>query len=136
MEPREAWRGWFGGCGQFDCTGMENMLIQDLTGDLLGHEGSIVSNNELLVEGDLRDICKFYSAWNAYDCVTTDFGVLEWDAISSDKQKLSPAPVYITNDKFTNKINMWREWAWQGPEPLNERLNRFVSLILVNRAHK
>lgn len=21
MEPKEAWRGWFGGCGQFDCTG-------------------------------------------------------------------------------------------------------------------
>jgi hypothetical protein len=27
MEPREAWRGWFGGCGQFDCTGMKNVLI-------------------------------------------------------------------------------------------------------------
>lgn len=27
MEPREKWRGWFGGCGQFDCTGLENMLI-------------------------------------------------------------------------------------------------------------
>lgn len=27
MDPREGWRGWFGGCGQIDCTGMENMLI-------------------------------------------------------------------------------------------------------------
>lgn len=27
MEPKVAWRGWFGGCGQMDCTGLENMLI-------------------------------------------------------------------------------------------------------------
>lgn len=27
---------------------------------------------------------------------------------------------------------MWREWSWQGPEPLNERLNRFVALVKMN----
>lgn len=27
MEPRDTWRGWFGGCGNMDCTGLENMLI-------------------------------------------------------------------------------------------------------------
>jgi len=60
MEPREAWRGWFGGCGQFDCTGLENMIIQDLTGDLLGHQGTIISNNELIgYAEDMRSECTF-----------------------------------------------------------------------------
>lgn len=26
-EPKEAWRGWFGGCGTMDCTGLENVLV-------------------------------------------------------------------------------------------------------------
>lgn len=26
-EPREKWRGWFGGCGNMDCTGLENVLV-------------------------------------------------------------------------------------------------------------
>lgn len=52
MEPREKWRGWFGGCGQFDCTGLENMIIQDLTGNLLGYEGTIISNNESIAYSD------------------------------------------------------------------------------------
>jgi hypothetical protein len=46
IEPSANARGWFGGCGQFDCTGLENVLIQDLTGDFLGVEGTIISNNE------------------------------------------------------------------------------------------
>lgn len=33
----------------------------------------------------MSDICTYYAHWNAYDCVTTDFGVLEWDAVSEDK---------------------------------------------------
>jgi len=27
MDPDPEWRGWFGGCGEFDCTGLENVLI-------------------------------------------------------------------------------------------------------------
>lgn len=27
MDPNPEWRGWFGGCGDMDCTGLENVLI-------------------------------------------------------------------------------------------------------------
>lgn len=27
---------------------------------------------------------------------------------------------------------MFREWAWDGPEPLNRRMNRFTGIIPLN----
>lgn len=45
------------------------------------------------------------------------------------------APVYLSNGYFNNSINAWREWEWQGPEPLNKRLMNFVSIILFNRTY-
>ena len=37
--------GWFGGCGNLLCTGMNNYLIHDWTGDLLGFQGILIANN-------------------------------------------------------------------------------------------
>ena len=54
-----------------------------MTGDLLGHEGTIISNNELVA--DHLAECSFVREWNAYDCETTDLAVLEFDAIGEDK---------------------------------------------------
>jgi hypothetical protein len=89
------------------------MIIQDLTGNLLGHMGTIISNNELVADAELlRDTCTFVPTWNAFDCATHDFGVLEWNANSADKSKFSNAPVTIENNLYKNKINMWREWEW------------------------
>lgn len=33
----------------------------------------------------MSDLCTFVPAWNAFDCQTTDFGVLEWNAEGDDK---------------------------------------------------
>lgn len=52
-----------------------------------------------MAEG-LKDLCTYYEKWNAYDCITTDLGILEWDAVSDDFNKLTPVPVYLTNDVF------------------------------------
>ena len=35
----DEWIGWFGGCGNFLCTGPENVLVTDFTGGLLGKPG-------------------------------------------------------------------------------------------------
>lgn len=72
-----------------------------MTGDFLGHEGTITSNNRDIVMAEgLKDLCTYYEKWNAYDCITTDLGILEWDAVSDDFNKLTPVPVYLTNDVF------------------------------------
>ena len=83
-----------------------------MTGDFLGHQGTIIANNELVGDAELlRDTCSFVPKWNAYDCTTTDLGVLEFGADSKDKQKKSNS-VTVENNFFKNKVNMWREWAW------------------------
>jgi len=45
MNPLPSWSGYEGGCGEIECTGLKNVLIQDFTGDFLSYIGSIISNN-------------------------------------------------------------------------------------------
>jgi hypothetical protein len=44
-------------------------------------------------------------------------------------------PVYLKYDGglWTSRINAWREWDWNGPEPLNQRLARFVSIVKLHK---
>lgn len=42
------------------------------------------------------------------------------------------APVKVTNNHFENVLNCWREWSWSGPEPLNKRIQAFVSIVELN----
>lgn len=37
--------GWFGGCGSILCTGKNNYIIMDHTGDFLGQPGFLLANN-------------------------------------------------------------------------------------------
>lgn len=112
-EPKDNWAGWFGGCGRLICTGLKNLIVQDLTGDLLGTPSTIIPNNSDIADSDhMSPTCTYNSIWNGYQCSTTEFGVLEWSAIGSDKQKLNPTPVTLSNGLYNNTINMWREWGW------------------------
>jgi hypothetical protein len=43
--PNPALKGWFGGCGQFECTGDYNILVHDQDGSLLGTPKQVISNN-------------------------------------------------------------------------------------------
>lgn len=46
-------------------------------------------------------------------------------------------PVYLNYDEGTwnTSTNGWREWEWQGREPLNRRLGRFVSVVTLNKQY-
>jgi hypothetical protein len=37
--------GWFGGCGTILCTGMNNYIVQDHTGNFFNFKGTILANN-------------------------------------------------------------------------------------------
>jgi len=62
-DPKDSNLGWFGGCGNLHCTGPENILIHDHTGDFygsfipeaVGKPSAAISNNELI--GDALDYC-------------------------------------------------------------------------------
>lgn len=47
-KPSVSWRGWFGGCGHFDCTGPNNYLIHDQDGTFTGEKSQILSNNSII----------------------------------------------------------------------------------------
>lgn len=72
--PDEKWRGWFGGCGSLDCTGPNNYLIEDQTGEFLGFVGSIVANNTMV--GAHLQNCDFVPTMNSYLCRRTDLAIM------------------------------------------------------------
>lgn len=43
--PNPAFLTWFGGCGSILCTGKNNYLIHDHTGNLLGSPSILLANN-------------------------------------------------------------------------------------------
>ena len=72
---------------------------------------------------------------NVYICQTDDIIVLEWDGNGKDRNKLNSAPIKVNNSLFVNEINIYREWEWEGGEPLNLRANSYVSLGLKNMVY-
>jgi hypothetical protein len=57
--------------------------------------------------------------WNAYWCEGNNLAILEIEDISPDKHLIMVAPITLSNGIWTNEVNAYREWAWEGTEPLN-----------------
>ena len=68
---------------------------------------------------------------NGHICQRNDFGVIEYESIAPDFNKRIMWPVYLKFDggNWNTSTNGWREWEWDGNEPLNKRLGRFVSVV-------
>jgi hypothetical protein len=130
-DPNPAWKSWFGGCGELDCTGPKNFLIYDKDGKFFGKPSQAIPHNELV--GANVPKCVFNQHWNGYECDTTDFAIVEFESTAPDFQKIVAWPVFLNNGLYTNEINAWREWSWIGPEPQNARMNRFVALTQLNK---
>lgn len=90
-DPSDENLGWAGGCGNIHCTGPENMLVMDHTGDFFGSviedaqgkPSASISNNESI--GDNLEDCKLVEEWNAYWCKTDKMAVFEFESRASDK---------------------------------------------------
>ena len=46
-------------------------------------------------------------------------------------------PVNLTYDggSWTTSTNGWREWEWEGHEPLNKRMGRFLSIVQLYKVY-
>lgn len=53
QHPNSAWRGWFGGCGELDCTGPNNYFVYDTDGMFTGSNApsQILANNTVIGNG-------------------------------------------------------------------------------------
>lgn len=133
--PPETRLDWFGGCGKLLCTGMNNYIIQDHDGSFLGFQGTMLANNSDI--GDNEFGCVANSDINGHICQRSDFGVLEYESIAPDFNARIMWPVQLKywGGNWTTYTNGYREWEWDGPEPLNKRLARFISTIRLNQTY-
>ena len=75
-EPQVSWSGYLGGCGSLDCTGPENVLIEDQDGALFGNPTSVISMNEHI--GDNSPNCQVSVESNAFYCSDVNFAIAEF----------------------------------------------------------
>lgn len=63
--------------------------------------------------------------------------MLEYESIAPDFNTRIMWPVSLTFDggNWTSITNGWREWQWNGGEPLNKRLGRFVSVVKLHKMY-
>lgn len=74
---------------------------------------------------------------NGHHCTRLDFGVIEYESIAPDFNTRIMWPVYLKFEGglWNSTTNGWREWEWEGNQPLNLRLARFVSVVQVNQVY-
>ena len=123
------------GCGNFACTGLNNYIIQDHSGQFLGFNGTILANNSWIGEGEAS--CVASPLMNGYVCNSTDFGVLEYESVAKDYNTRIVWPIQLSyqNGNWTSKTNGWKEWEWNGTEPKNRRVGRFVSTVVLGQIY-
>lgn len=99
-------------------------MLRDIDGQFLGEVTQVLPNNEMA-----RNLtsCVRQESWNGFICAGYSFGELVFENNGRDATSKISFPVNITSTdgQFKNIINGQMEWAWNGPEPLNKRLNRF-----------
>lgn len=129
-KPNVGWRGWFGGCGELDCTGPNNYFIHDQDGAFTGSPSQILANNSV-VAADPSLNCREIPEINGHLCDTEDLVVLEYESIAPDFNLRIMWPIYLKYEggSWESETNGWREWQWDGPEPMNRRLARFWSTV-------
>lgn len=117
------------------CTGKSNYLITDWDGTFLGFKGTIIPNNTAI--GDNEPGCVASVPMNSHICARTDFATLAYQSIAPDFNTRIMWPVNLTYDgsNYTTVTNGWREWQWDGKEPLNKRFGRFLSVIKLNSTY-
>lgn len=127
--PDVKWRGWFGGCGELDCTGPNNYFIFDQDGSFTGQISQLLANNTVI--GSKESSCTSLPVSNGHWCKFDKLGVLEYESIAPDFNKRIMWPVNLSyvGGQWETETNGWKEWEWDGPEPMNLRLGRFWSTI-------
>lgn len=107
-KPNVGWRGWFGGCGELDCTGPNNYLIYDQDGAFTGKPSQLLSNNSVI--GDNEESCRFIPEMNGHWCDTEELAVLEYESIAPDFNTRKMWPVFLNYDggPWQTVTNAWK----------------------------
>jgi len=110
------------------CTGKKNYLIEDKDSTFLPGGGTLLPSNPEI--GDKLDTCQFYSSMNGHHCLQNNFGVLEYESNPPMNARIMwPVTLSYDDGPWVTQTNGYKEWEWDGNEPLNKRLARFISVI-------
>ena len=74
---------------------------------------------------------------NGHVCLTEKLAVLEYESIAADFNKRIMWPVYLKYEggPWNSTTNAWKEWQWDGDEPMNLRLARFWSVFKLHERY-
>jgi hypothetical protein len=136
MDPPEVWA-VIDDCGEFPCTGPRNVFLNfqgttyDYTKDTPTNTASdfaILSNNPTAVAG-LG--CIYYSTWNSNYCSKTNYGMLLFESLDSDRYQRTVSPIVITDPSLTysNTLNSFMDHLWDGFYTSQLRLSRFPAMV-------
>lgn len=133
--PDKNFDGWLGGCGKFkSCIGTETFYISDLDGNFFGKPAQTTHNNRVyLVE---KPRCDKVQPWNGYYCQGLNLRMLLFENQGSDYYTTMYQP--SIQSEFMSKsylINMFKEWEWTGPTPMDKRKPIFIALVQKNLRH-
>jgi hypothetical protein len=118
-------------CGGWQCTGLKNILVKDLTGSLTGSGNpmTLIPANTGVVDAT----CTLYPSMNGYSCSGVSWGLLTFGNEDEDKETRIITPINVTRPGFRNDLNTYMDHYTDVQEadfesPLR-RLSRWHSLI-------
>eukprot|EP01016_Furgasonia_blochmanni_P011620 TRINITY_DN1532_c0_g1_i2.p1 TRINITY_DN1532_c0_g1~~TRINITY_DN1532_c0_g1_i2.p1 ORF type:complete len:283 (+),score=79.28 TRINITY_DN1532_c0_g1_i2:75-851(+) len=131
--PNPSWR-TPDDCGDWDCTGLYNILVKNTDGSLANGSSTPLSFVPTSPFKTWTDDCTFNSKWEGYSCSTLDYGLLEFESLDSDKRTRLPSPINITSSNgFINSLNTFMDHVWHGFYTGLVRLNRYPSIVQLNK---
>ena len=117
-------------CGEWPCTGPENIVLTFEGSKFEGTTPSYVQQNGAItyaVGDDPFYNCDHRDKQNAWFCSDRNLGVLLFESLDSDKWDRSIQPVYITDEEgnYSVKLNSFMDHVWDGFYTGQVRLSRF-----------
>jgi hypothetical protein len=135
FEPSPAGWATIDDCGEWPCTGPENLVMTFTGTQFAGNQKpSIVSSTFQLVssfpdknmEADFVASghrqpgeaygCREKTAWNGFYCQNRNIGLLLFESLDPDTmdRSLQPIEIYSEGSKFYTKVNSFMDHVWDG----------------------
>jgi len=124
-------------CGNWQCTGLKNIIVKDTDGSLTGSQTTIIPKNTQAAIG-----CTVSNSMNGYTCPDLHWGLLTFESKDEDASTRIISPITVAStgsntDGFRNDINTYMDHLADG---VNEgdlnRLSRFNSIIKTNKEYE
>jgi len=67
-----------GRCGEFPCTGLNNVIVKDLDGSFFSKKSTVIPKNDGVAN---QDECFVDTEQNSYNCDSTSYALLVFESV-------------------------------------------------------